>query len=167
MLLPAWGCAEADPVEEGSARDAAVVEQVVRELAGRPPEPDALPVVFVMGVDGTIGMVLHAPVTSDETLHYREDRPLLADDETTEGAVDLRDDATVYDTFSRGDEAVVEIRQIEDPTLIERSWHWARLNVPLLSIGIGVPSLPAPIAVGGGPLVVLAGGAIVARRIQP
>lgn len=118
MLLPAWGCTEADPVEEGSARDAAVVEQVVRELAGRPPEPDALPVVFVMGVDGTIGIEVQAAVAAglvDEVDVRFADERSEAIDEGDE-ARPVRDDGVllvVHDVPVEGQEIEVQVDRYE------------------------------------------------------
>ena len=62
-LLVLAACGESSTVE-GTARDAAVVEQIVRELAGEPVEPEALPTVYVTGIEGTIAIEVQAGVAA-------------------------------------------------------------------------------------------------------
>jgi hypothetical protein len=56
------GCSESTALD-GTAREAGVIEQIVREVAVEvPSEAERLPVVFVVGVDGTIGIDVQAGV---------------------------------------------------------------------------------------------------------
>jgi hypothetical protein len=65
-----------------------VVEQIVREVADDVPvEGDALPVVFVLGIDGTIGIEVQAGVAAalvDEVDVRFADERVEAIDETTD-----------------------------------------------------------------------------------
>lgn len=87
VVLVPGACGEANTVE-GTARDAAVVEQVVRRLAGEPPEPELLPTVYVTGAEGTIAIEVQAGVAAalvDEIDVRFADERLEAIDEGIEG----------------------------------------------------------------------------------
>lgn len=130
----ATACSESDPVEEGTGRDAAVLEEIVRELTGEPLEPDELPVTFVMGVDGTIGIEVQAAVAAAlvEEIDVRfaderveaidegdDDRPvrdggvlLVVQDIPVEGEnIDVQVDR--YETFDDGRRMVVSLQFVE------------------------------------------------------
>lgn len=64
LALMSTGCSESNPVE-GNARDAAVVEQVIRSIvAGEELDPDKVPVVFVVGAESDIPIEVQAAVAA-------------------------------------------------------------------------------------------------------
>ncbi|MEX2626643.1 MAG: hypothetical protein WD225_07145 [Ilumatobacteraceae bacterium] len=117
MLVVSAACSESDPVEEGSGRDAAVIEQVIRELAGEPDESDEsddVPVVYVVGVDGTIGIEVQASVAAALVDHIDVrfvDERVEAIDETVDGRP-VRDDGVllvIQDVPVEGEEIEVQV----------------------------------------------------------
>ncbi len=132
--LSVAACSESDPVEEGTARDAAVVEQIVRELADESAEPEDLPVVYVVGADGTISIEVQAGVAAalveeidvrfaderieaiDESVDERPVRGdgvlLVVQDIPVEGeAIDVPVDR--YVTFDDGQRMVVSLEFVD------------------------------------------------------
>lgn len=111
-------CSESDPVEVGTTRDALVVEQVIRELAGDPPEPEALPVVFVVGADGNIGIEVQAGVAGalvdDIEVRFADERIEAIDEGPEERPV--RDDGVllvVQDIPPEGETIDVQVDRYE------------------------------------------------------
>lgn len=116
VLAVSAACSESDPVEQGTGRDAAVIEQVVRELAPEPVEPDVLPVVYVVGVDGTIGIEVQASVAAalvDEIdIRFADERAEAIDETVDERPV--RDDGVllvVQDVPVEGEEIEVQVNR--------------------------------------------------------
>lgn len=81
------GCSESTAIG-GTARDVGVVERIVRDVADDVAVvDDALPIVFVTGIDGTIDIDVQAGVAAalvDEVDVRFADERLEAIDETTE-----------------------------------------------------------------------------------
>lgn len=131
-------CTEANTVE-GTARDAAVVEQVVRQLAGDPPDPEELPTVFVTGAEGTIAIEVQAGVAAalvDEIDVRFADERIEAIDEGIEGRP-VRDDGVLlvlyrvpeqdrridvrvdrYEAFDLGRRLIVSLRYAEPDWIV-------------------------------------------------
>lgn len=66
-LVAVAACSEAD-ANEGTPREAAIVEQVVRSVVDAEPvdpeQPDAVPIAYVIGVEGTISIEVQASVAA-------------------------------------------------------------------------------------------------------
>lgn len=137
LFVPA-ACGESNTVE-GTARESAVVEQVVRQLAGEPVEPEVLPTVFVTGSEGTIPIEVQAGVAAalvDEIDVRFTDERLEAIDEGLESRpvreggvllvlhripeqgrrIDVRVDR--YETFDLGRRLMVSLRYADPDWIV-------------------------------------------------
>lgn len=97
VALVFFGCSESTPAE-GNARDAAVVEQVVRSVVATVPVDDeAIPVAYVLGADGTMAIEVQAAVAAalvDEVdVRFADERSQAIDDSTD--ALAVRDDGVL------------------------------------------------------------------------
>jgi hypothetical protein len=86
-------CGEATAIE-GTARRSAVIEQLIREIVGdEPVEPETGPVVYVLGVDGTISIEVQASVAASLV----DDIDVRFADERSEAIVEVSDEQVVRD----------------------------------------------------------------------
>ena len=95
----AVGCSDDPDTVDGSAREAAVIEAVVRSVAGDSvDDPETTPVVYVVAADGrTIPIDVQATVAEalvdDVDLRFADDRAETVDD--GEDGVPVRDEGTL------------------------------------------------------------------------
>lgn len=95
VALAMLGCSSEDRPLEGTARESAVVVQLVRLVAQDAPVdpelPDALPLVFVVGYDGTLAIEVQASVVAtlvDEIdVRFVDERAEAIDDSTEDRPV--------------------------------------------------------------------------------
>jgi outer membrane protein assembly factor BamB len=127
-----------------------------------------------------IGVVLHTSAVGNESLLWRNGRPIRNPGDTASSTVEHFNDSTAVDTYT-GDTATVRVEVDRDPSFFDEFRHsvqlrFAGVDIPFLSVqpttwlttlgNIG-DGLPAPVQVGGGPLVLLGGGVAAARRVEP
>jgi hypothetical protein len=127
-----------------------------------------------------IGVVLHTSAVGNESLLWRNGRPIRNPGDTASSSVEHFNDSTAIDTFT-SDTATVRVEVDRDPSIFQEFRHSVQLrfsgiDIPFLSIqptswlttlgSIG-DGLPAPVQVGGGPLALLGGGVAAARRVGP
>jgi outer membrane protein assembly factor BamB len=127
-----------------------------------------------------IGVVLHTSAVGNESLLWRNGRPIRNPGDTASSSVEHFNDSTAIDTFT-SDTATVRVEVDRDPSIFQEFRHsvqlrFAGIDIPFLSIqptswlttlGSTGDGLPAPVQVGGGPLALLGGGVVAARRVGP
>jgi hypothetical protein len=89
--MAATGCAESSPIE-GTARDAAVVEQVIRTVVEPDPtEPEVVPVVYVVGAESSISIDVQAAVAAalvdDMDIRFADERAEAIDESLEQAPV--------------------------------------------------------------------------------
>jgi hypothetical protein len=125
VTLGLMGCGEATAIE-GTARDAAVVEQVVRATVRLDTdEPVVAPVVYAVGVEGTIPIEVQAAVAAalvdDYDLRFADERAEAIDAGTEDEAV--RDGGVLLvigNVPSQGRSIDVEVERYESLRDVER-----------------------------------------------
>ena len=117
-------------------------------------------------VQESVGVILHQPKLSEESLWYRNGDALPNGEQSPNGQVRHENGSSVVDTFTDGN-GEVEIRSIDDPGPLDRARHWADLTLPDVSFLAGLlptPDSPAFPAVPLAGVVALPAGVLAGRR---
>ncbi|CAN5570030.1 hypothetical protein BH23ACT3_BH23ACT3_09970 [soil metagenome] len=150
MVLGGWSlaaCSESNAIG-GTAREAAVVTEIVRLVAADVPvEGEQLPVVFVVGPDGTIGIEVQAGVAEalvDEVdVRFADERGEAIDDTTDDLAVREGGALVVIDEVpSEGRTFEVEAgryRTAQDRDRLVMSFQWRSEQWTVTSTTVVLP----------------------------
>lgn len=117
-------------------------------------------------VSGSVGVILHQPKLSEDSLWYRNGDALASGEQSPNGQVRHENGSSVVDTFTDGN-GEVEIRSIDNPGPLDRARHWADLTLPDLSLLAGLlptPDAPAFPVVPLAGVVALPAGVLAGRR---